>query len=63
MVTRLVCGKYLLASLEKYLRSFDHVKFKEDDFIYGLTLLFDIRTLDFVKKKIKKTLGTEKYDL
>lgn len=51
-ITRLVCGKYLLASLSKYLRDKVKVSFKEDDFIYFLASFFDVRTLDFVKDKI-----------
>lgn len=55
--TRLVCGKYLLASLSKYLREKAKVSFKEDDFIYFLASSFDIKTLDFVKNRIIKIAG------
>ena len=54
--SRLVCGKYLLASLSKYLREKAGVTFKEDDFIYYLASSFDIKTLDFIKKRIE-TIG------
>lgn len=50
--TKLVCGKYLLASLSNYLREKAKVTFKEDDFIYFLASFFDIKTLDFVKERI-----------
>lgn len=50
--TKLVCGKYLLASLSNYLREKADVRFKEDDFIYFLASFFDIKTLDFVKERI-----------
>lgn len=50
--TRLVCGKYLLASLSNYLREKVKVKFKEDDFIYFLASSFDIKTLNFVRDRI-----------
>lgn len=50
--TRLVCGKYLLASLSNYLREKAKVTFKEDDFIYFLASSFDIKMLDFVKDRI-----------
>ena len=51
-VTKLVCGKYLLASLSNYLREKAKVKFKEEDFTYFLSVLFDIKTLDFVRDRI-----------
>ena len=50
--TKLVCGKYLLASLSNYLREKADVRFKEDDFIYFLASFLDIKTLDFVKERI-----------
>lgn len=53
-VTRLVCGKYLLASLSNYLREVAKVRFKEEDFVNTLILTFDIKKLDFVKKRILK---------
>lgn len=55
--TRLVCGKYLLASLSNYLRKIANVSFKEDDFIYFLASFFDIKTLDFVKNRIIKIMN------
>jgi hypothetical protein len=51
-ITRLVCGKYLLASLSNYLREKANVTFKEDDFIYFLASFFDIKKLDYVKIRI-----------
>ena len=51
-ITRLVCGKYLLASLSNYLREKVKVNFKEDDFIYFLVSSFDIKSLDIVKNRI-----------
>lgn len=51
-ITRLVCGKYLLASLSNYLREKAKVTYKEDDFIYFLVSSFDIKRLDFVKNRI-----------
>ena len=56
--TRLVCGKYLLASLSNYLRAKGNVSFKEDDFIYFLALFFDIKLLDFVKDRILTIIST-----
>ena len=55
--TRLVCGKYLLASLSKYLRNKANVNFKEDDFTYFLVSFFDIKTLDFVKDRILRVIN------
>lgn len=57
--TRLVCGKYLLASLSNYLRVKANVTFKEDDFVYFLASFFDIKTLDFVKDKILNIISNE----
>lgn len=54
--TRLVCGKYLLASLSKYLRNKTGTKFKEEDFIYYLVTVFNIRKLDFMKNRILKVI-------
>lgn len=51
-ITKLVSGKYLLASLSNYLREKTKVHFKEDDFIYFLASFFDIKTLDFVRDRI-----------
>lgn len=56
--TRLVCGKYLLASLSNYLRAKASVTFKEDDFVYFLASFFDIKTLDFVKNRILSIIST-----
>lgn len=56
-VTRLVCGKYLLASLSMYLRKIPNVKFGQDDFIYFLATSFDITTLNFVKDRIVNIIG------
>ena len=50
--TRLICGKYVLASLVTYLRRQKGVNFKEDDFRYFLVCEFDINKLDYVKDKI-----------
>lgn len=55
-VTRLVCGKYLLASLSNYLREVAKVRFKEEDFVNTLILTFSIKKLDFVKKRILKIM-------
>lgn len=54
--TRLVCGKYLLASLSKYLRNKTGTKFKEEDFIYYLVTVFNIKKLDFMKNRILKVI-------
>ena len=56
-VTRLVCGKYLLASLSNYLREVAKVRFKEEDFVNTLILTFSIKKLDFVKKRILKIMA------
>lgn len=56
--TRLVCGKYLLASLSKYLREKVNVTFKEDDFIYFLASSFNIKTLDFIKDRILSVISS-----
>ncbi len=50
--SRLICGKYLLASLTNYLRDKAKVTFKEEDFIYFLASCFDIKALDYVRKRI-----------
>ena len=51
-VTRLVCGKYIIASLARYLRKKTSVTFKEDDFRYYLVSEFDIEKLFFLKERI-----------
>lgn len=61
--TRLVCGKYLLASLSNYLREKAKVTFKEEDFIYFLASSFDIKMLDFVKERILNIISFDKYKL
>lgn len=57
--TRLVCGKYLLASLSNYLREKANVTFREDDFVYFLASFFDIKSLDFVKDRILNIISNE----
>lgn len=54
--TRLICGKYLLASLSKYLRFKTGISFKEDDFVYYMVTVFDIKKLDFVKERVLNVL-------
>lgn len=61
--TRLVCGKYLLASLSNYLREKAKVTFKEEDFIYFLASSFDIKMLDFVKERILNIISLDMYKL
>lgn len=58
-VTRLVCGKYVIASLAKYLRKKTSSTFKEDDFRYYLVGEFDIRKLSFLKERIMCIIGQE----
>lgn len=50
--TRLICGKYVIASLSQYLRKNTSAKFKEDDFRYFLVSEFDIRKLSRVREKM-----------
>lgn len=50
--SRLICGKYILASLARYLRKKTNITFKEDDFRYYLVGEFDIRKLTFLKERI-----------
>lgn len=54
--SRLICGKYLIASLACYLRKRTKVTFKEDDFRYYLVGEFGIRKLGFLKRKIEDIL-------
>ena len=60
--TRLVCGKYMLASLYKYLRYISKNDFKKsdsfkiEDLTNYLAVFFDIKELDFVKNKILSML-------
>lgn len=53
---RLICGKYVIASLSQYLRKKVNTTFKEDDFRYYLVGEFDIKKLDYVKESIEKLL-------
>lgn len=55
--SRLICGKYLLASLAQYLRKKTNTTFKEDDFRYYLLGEFDIKKLDFIKSRIESILS------
>ena len=48
----LICGKFLLTSLECYLRKITGVRIDSDDFRWSLVTNFDISKLDFVKMKI-----------
>lgn len=57
--SRLICGKYILASLSQYLRKKLNVKFKEDDFKYHLICQFDINKLGFLKEKIENIIGRD----
>lgn len=54
--SRLICGKYVIASLSQYLRKKVNTTFKEDDFRYYLVGEFDIRKLDYVKERIEELL-------
>lgn len=54
--TRLVCGKYVLASLATYLRKNNSVRFRDDDFRYFLVNEFDIRKLTKLKQQIQGIL-------
>lgn len=54
--SRLICGKYIIASLSQYLRKKVNTTFKEDDFRYYLVGEFDIRKLDYVKERIEELL-------
>ncbi len=57
--SRLICGKYLLASLSNYLRVTAGVSFKQDDFVYYLASSFEIKTLDYVKERILNVMHTK----
>ena len=50
--TRLICGKYIIASLSQYLRKRTNVKFKEEDFKYFLVSEFDVGKLSYVRERI-----------
>lgn len=50
--SRLICGKYILASLARYFRKKTNITFKEDDFRYYLVGEFDIQKLNFLKEHI-----------
>lgn len=54
--SRLICGKYIIASLSQYLRKKVNTTFKEDDFRYYLVGEFDIRKLDYVRERIEELL-------
>lgn len=50
--SKIICGKYLVASLAQYLRKKTNVTFKEDDFRYYLVGEFSIKKLDFIKERV-----------
>lgn len=54
--TRLICGKYILASLTRYLRKRTNTSFKEEDFRYYLVGEFPINKLDFLKERVENVL-------
>ena len=54
--SNLICGKYVLASLARYLRKKANVNFKEDDFRYYLVSEFDIKKLNFLKERMLNIL-------
>lgn len=54
--SRIICGKYVIASLARYLRAKTNTTFKEDDFKYYLVGEFDIRKLRFLKERIMNIL-------
>lgn len=58
--TRLICGKYLLASLSQYLRKRVNKPFKEEDFKYYLLSEFDITCLNYVKNRVERVLASSK---
>lgn len=49
---RLICGKFLLASLTKYLRAKAGISFKDEDFRWTLVMNFNPNKLDYVKRRI-----------
>ena len=53
---RLICGKYLINCLQRYLIAITGVNFKKDDFIYSLCNDFDIKELDYIKNGINAAL-------
>lgn len=50
--TRLICGKYVIACLTTYLRKKINITFKEEDFRYYLVGEFDIKKLNFLKRRV-----------
>ena len=54
--SRLICGKYILASLINYLKKSIKIKFRDEDFRLYLVSEFDIGKLDFVKDRINNIL-------
>lgn len=55
-ISRLVCGKYVLASLTQYLRNTTGANFKDEDFKYYLVGEFDIKKLEFLKVRVLNIL-------
>lgn len=51
---RLICGKYIISSLVRYLRNKTSKSFKEDDFKYFLINEFDVKQLDYIREKINR---------
>lgn len=49
---QLICGKFLLASLTKYLRSKTHASFKTDDFRWFLVTNINPLSMEYVKQRI-----------
>lgn len=58
-IKRLLCGKYLLASLSQYLRVKTNIGFRGDDLRYYLIGEFDINSLCFVRERIEKIVYIE----
>lgn len=56
---RLICGKYIISSLVRYLRNKTSKSFKEEDFKYFLVNEFDVKQLDYIREKIYKCISKE----
>lgn len=50
--TKVICGKYILKSLYRYLLNISNINFKYEEFFAYLIGRFDITPLNFIKEKI-----------
>lgn len=57
--SKVICGKYILTSLHRYLIHISGINIKYDDFVNYLIATFDLKPLLFIKTKIEKLISGE----